>query len=268
MQYDPIKKSLGKFFNQSVWLRKFLYALLDLLLLRSWYIKRELKKWTKIKENDILALDAGSGFGQYTYFLQSLNKNWLVKGVDVKTEQIEDCNLFFTKAKRHHVTFEYGDLTVYKTQKKFDLILCVDVMEHIEDDVSVFNTFGNIIKEGGMLLISTPSDIGGSDVNHEHDASFIDEHVRDGYNKEDITQKLHNAGFSKVKVIYSYGKYGKVAWKLSMKFPISMLNISKLFFILLPFYYLIFYPIAFILNTLDINTSNKQGTGLIVTAEK
>ena len=44
MQYDPIKHSLGKVFNSTPFLRKVFYRLLDLLLLRSWHIRRELKK--------------------------------------------------------------------------------------------------------------------------------------------------------------------------------------------------------------------------------
>ena len=40
------------------------------------------------------------------------------------------------------------------------------------------------------LLISTPSDKGGSDVHNDDEESFIDEHVRDGYSIKDITEKL------------------------------------------------------------------------------
>ena len=141
-------------------------------------------------------------------------------------------------------------------------------MEHIEDDVTVFNNFGKIIKENGLLLISTPSDLGGSDVHQETEDSFIDEHVRDGYNSHDIKQKILNAGFSKVDVIYSYGPWGKAAWKISMKFPITVLNISKLFFIFLPFYYIIFFPLAYLFNAIDLNSDNRKGTGLIVKAVK
>jgi len=40
------------------------------------------------------------------------------------------------------------------------------------------------------LLISTPSDQGGSDAQEEHD-SFIGEHVRDGYAIKEIEEKLN-----------------------------------------------------------------------------
>ena len=47
MHYDPIKRTLGEFFNQTPALRKVFYKLLDLLLLRAWHVHRELKKWRK-----------------------------------------------------------------------------------------------------------------------------------------------------------------------------------------------------------------------------
>ncbi|GAF05379.1 hypothetical protein JCM21142_104111 [Saccharicrinis fermentans DSM 9555 = JCM 21142] len=53
MQYDPIKKSLGKVFNQAPFLRIFFYKLLDLLLLRSWHIRKEIRKWSKKVASDI-----------------------------------------------------------------------------------------------------------------------------------------------------------------------------------------------------------------------
>jgi hypothetical protein len=47
-----------------------------------------------------------------------------------------------------------------------------------------------------------------------------------------------------------------------------MLNVSYLFFILLPFYYLIAFPVSFILNIVDVRSVNGSGTGILVTAEK
>ena len=44
MQYEPIKRSLGRFFTKSLFLRKVLYFLLDLLLLRTWHVRKALKK--------------------------------------------------------------------------------------------------------------------------------------------------------------------------------------------------------------------------------
>ncbi|MCC7534311.1 MAG: class I SAM-dependent methyltransferase [Bacteroidia bacterium] len=266
MEYDPIKKDLGVVFNQSIVLRKLFYKLLDLLLLRSWHIHRELRNWKQFS-SPFTMLDAGSGFGQYSFYIANRNKQCTIDAVDVKEEQIEDCNNFFRKCNLTNVKFSVGDLTKSHATNKYDLVLCVDVMEHILEDVDVFTHFHQSMKSGGMLLISTPSDQGGSNAD-EHGESFIGEHVRDGYPVEEMREKLKKAGFNKSEILYSYGSPGKIAWKLSMKYPMSMLNASKLFFVLLPFYYLVTYPFAYVLNWLDTNQTHKTGTGLIVKAWK
>jgi SAM-dependent methyltransferase len=267
MQYDPIKKGLGAFFNRSPSLRILFYNLLNLLLLRAWHIKKELKKYKKENTGSIRVLDAGIGFGQYTYYMMKLSKSWIITGVDVKTEQIRDCNDFIKKINREHqVNFKVADLTTINEQNTYNLILCVDVMEHIENDVQVFRNFVKSLKPGGVVLISTPSDQGGSDVHDNDTESFIEEHVRDGYNVVEIEEKLRSAGFMKIKSKYSYGKPGKISWRISMKYPIIMLSRSKLFYIILPFYYILTFPFTLLLNFLDVNIKHKSGTGLIVKA--
>ena len=268
MQYDPIKRSLGNVFNKTPFLRIVFYKMLNLLLLRTWHIKNELYKWANEFKGNADILDAGSGYGQYSYFLSNLRKNFKGTAVDVKQEQIDDCNGFFKKINKKNITFKYADLTQFDEKQCYDLILSVDVMEHILEDVKVFENFYKALKNGGTLLVSTPSNEGGSDVNdHEHE-SFIGEHVRDGYGVDEIKTKLEFAGFKNIIVKYSYGVPGNISWKLSMKYPILMLNASKIFFLVLPFYYILLLPLCLSLNWLDTKITHKTGTGLIVKANK
>jgi SAM-dependent methyltransferase len=269
MQYDPIKKSLGNIFNRTPALRILFYRLLDLLLLRSWHIRRELRQLKSGGFAPGKIADAGSGFGQYVHYLSKQFPGASIRGLDIKQEQVDDCNTFFTKiGKGERIRFQFADLTKLDVVEAFDLILCVDVMEHIEEDRLVLGNYHRALKPGGVLLISTPSDQGGSDVHHEHDASFIDEHVRDGYGLEEMKEKLQGAGFLENNIRYSYGKPGKLSWRLSMKYPIQVVNVSKLFLLLLPFYYLLVYPICFFLNISDVRRSHSTGTGLIVVSKK
>jgi SAM-dependent methyltransferase len=277
MEYDPIKRTLGNFFNRTPGARKLFYGLLDTLLLRTWHVKKAIKGFARQNKSNISVLDAGSGFGQYTYYAAKKHPDWKFLGVDVKTEQIEDCKAFFDKIGFEHVEFEYADLTKFIRGNAFDLVFSVDVMEHIEEDVQVFKNMHQSMKNGGLLIISTPSDQGGSDV-HDHtkdeeyrndgSASFIDEHVRDGYNIAEIQDKLRMAGFSRTEARYTYGWPGKISWRLSMKYPILMLNTSRVFFIILPFYFLLTYWFAFLMNILDVKLKHNTGTGLLVKAWK
>jgi SAM-dependent methyltransferase len=269
MQYEPIKKTLGSFFGGPLFIRKIFYILLDILLLRAWHIKKALRNIEFQIPNKATVLDAGSGFGQYSWRMCKMYRDWKIDSVDINRKQIEDCNRFFTlTGLSHRVRFRETDLTLLNNPGVYDLILSVDVMEHIKDDVLVFKNFYNSLKNNGKLIISTPSDKGGSDVHNDEDKSFIDEHVRDGYSIEDISEKLLKAGFHDIRAQYTYGKPGNLSWKLSMKYPIKLINASYLFFILIPFYYLIFFPVSLILNSIDLHLTHKTGTGLLVTASK
>lgn len=270
MQYDPIKRSLGGIFNRSLFLRRLFYRLLDLLLLRAWHVHSELRKWMKDAPVNADILDAGAGFGQYTYWLYTKSWTYNITSVDVKDEQVADCNRFFGRLGAEHVKFSVADLTEFVNDESYDLALSVDVMEHIEEDVLVFSNICRSLKKGGMLLVSTPSDQGGSDVHGDDDDSFIEEHVRDGYNINEIQEKMLSAGFSRVEARYSYGAPGKISWRLSMKYPILFLGkVPRWFgFLILPFYFLVTYPFSFILNFLDVRMKHPTGTGLIVKAWK
>lgn len=268
MEYDPIKNKLGLFFNTSPALRKLFYRLLNLLLLRTWHIHKELRIFEKTAPMKADILDAGSGFGQYSWYMAHRHPEWNIFGVDVKEEQVADCNKFFSEQGKKNVHFEVADLTRFCKPAGFDFALSVDVMEHILEDVQVFKNINASLRENGMLLISTPSDQGGSDAESSEDGSFIGEHVRNGYNIKEIEDKLKTAGFSKVEARYSYGVPGHIAWVLSMKYPMKILSVSKALIILLPFYYLITFPFCLILNSMDANGAHAKGTGLIVRAWK
>lgn len=269
MQYDPVKRQLGSVFNRSPLLRKLFYRLLDLLLLRAWHIHKELRAWAAERKDRALTIyDAGAGYGQYSYWLSGLSPKWSIVAVDVKDEQVADCNAFFRAIGRPQVVFSVDDVTTHVRPEAYELVVCVDVMEHIQEDEQALRCYSTSLKPGGVLIISTPSDQGGSDVHEEGEGSFIEEHVRDGYNIDDIRAKCLRNGFSRVEARYSYGTPGKISWRLSMKWPLLMLNASRIFFLVLPIYYLLAYPVAYVLNWCDVSMKHSTGTGLIVKAWK
>ncbi|MDX2130376.1 MAG: class I SAM-dependent methyltransferase [Chloroherpetonaceae bacterium] len=270
MQYDPIKRSIGNVVRENVLLRKIFYFLLGVLFLREWYVKRELA--SRLRGGRFAMYDAGSGFGQYSYYVASHFPDAEVYAVDVKEEQIDDCKKFFSAAGLRNAQFAVEDLTKVTHHNKFDVILSVDVMEHILDDVAVFRNFHRALKEGGTLIINTPSDLAEDhdhdDHAHEGSMTFVDEHVRDGYSPKDITEKLTVAGFTEIRTSYTYGFWGNLYWHLALKVPLTLLGFSKLLFIFLPMYYLLTFPFALVFMTLDINSMNETGSGIMVVAKK
>lgn len=269
MQYEPIKRSLGLFFSGPLFMRKALYFLMDLLLLRTWHVRKSLRKIRTGLPSDAIILDAGSGMGQYSWRMSRMNPEWKITGIDINSEEVESCNLFFKRSGlAGRVGFRCSDLSEYIEPETYDLVLSVDVMEHIAEDEKVFRNFYASLKKKGVVLISTPSDQGGSDAHGKDDESFIGEHVRNGYGQEEIRTKLCGAGFKDINVSYTYGKHGSISWLLLMKYPVKMLNASRIFYLLLPVYYLVAFPISLILNILDVRFKHSTGTGLLVTARK
>lgn len=271
MHYDPVKDFLGGFFQRSPFLQRVFFALLHLFFLRAWHVKKMLRDlFGRLKDRrPVQVLDAGTGFAQYAYFMVKSFPETHILAVDIKQDYLDSAEQFFNKTKyASQIDFAYEDLTALKTKGPFDLILSVDVMEHIEDDRAVFKNFAGVLNEGGFVVINTPSDQGGSDVTGEDESSFIGEHVRDGYNIDELQDKLRDAGLTPVEAKYTYGKYGSLAWRFLIKYPMIMLSASKLFLILLPFYYIPVFPIGMLLNALDVRTHNETGTGVLVVAQR
>jgi SAM-dependent methyltransferase len=269
MHYDPIKDIFAFILRKFPFLRVLFYKLLDLLFLRSWYVRRELLRIRNVfGKKEISIYDAGSGYGQYTFFMTKHLLPCTVYSVDIKEKWINDSRKFFKQQKLSDVDFAVEDLTKIEHQNRFDLIVCVDVMEHIEEDKKVFSNFYNALKKGGYLLINSPSIYGGSDVHDEKEKSFISEHARDGYSNEDLESKLNPLGFYTYRSRYTYGFWGDKAWRLGIKYPMVMLNVTKVFFIILPFYYLITFPFTLIMMNLDFLTKNRVGSGINFIAKK
>ncbi len=268
--YDPVKDRFARMIRNSNRLRKLFYFLLDLLFLRSWHLRRLLaEKGEEFEEKGLWkVLDAGSGFGQYDYFLLKKFQRVEIYSIDIKDEYLEDNRKFFKQEiDQGRIEFSNENLLELSSDEKFDLILCVDVLEHIEDDVRVINNLSSLIKNDGYFLMHSPSHLSGDDA--EEDDSFVGEHARTGYSKADIEKKLMEADLLPVMTHYTYGSAGRKAWILSIKYPMILFNKIGLFaFVPLLVYYPLILPIVLILNYADLFTKNKKGNGIYAFARK
>jgi len=269
MQYDPIKNIFASAIKKFPFLTILFYRTLDLMFLRSWYVRRELKNLRKLFGNrKISVYDAGTGYSQYSYFMAKNLQPNNIYAIDVKEDWIKNSKTFFKAQNLDNVTFGIEDLTEINHKSRFDLILSVDVMEHIENDVQVFENFYKALNKGGYLIINTPSIYGGSDAHEDEDESFIGEHARVGYSFEDLGNKLEPLGFSIYRKRYTYGNWGVRAWRLGIKYPMLMLNASKFFFFILPFYYILTLPFTLLMMYVDYSGNNKIGAGINLIAQK
>lgn len=269
MDYDPVKDRFGSLVAGSRWRTRLFFRLLHLFFLRAWHVRKALRQALGSGDSAARILDAGTGFGQFAWWIVRRWKRVQIHAVDIKPDYLERAESFLRQeGLSDRVSFAIDDLTALQAQGPFDLILSVDVMEHILEDVQVFTHFHRVLRPGGIVIINTPSDQGGSDSHGDEGESFIGEHVRDGYGREEMRSKLEQAGLEADLIDYTYGPFGSLAWRLTIKWPMVWLNATFWSVVLLPFWYAIVLLPSLVLNALDVSSKNRTGTGLIVVAHR
>src|SRR5690606_33260727 len=139
---------------------------------RTWYVKREFIRVVHGLGSPPRVLDAGTGFGQYTWWIVRKWPMAQVLAVVVKADYLDEFVRVLKSQGVQNVSLNVADLTQATFDPPADIILSVDVMEHIEDDRAVFRNFHESLRPGGFVLVNTPSDLGGSDVDESSDESF------------------------------------------------------------------------------------------------
>lgn len=155
-----------------------------------WYAGRRdivLKIADQIKNSGYLAekpmriLDAGCGTGLNLKYLQS-------RGDSVGLDISEDA-LGFSRARgvRSLICASADKLPLMN--KSFDLVLALDVIEHIEDDNSVIREFNRVLSPGGWLIITVPAFMS---LWSEHDVAV---HHKRRYALHELINILKSGGF-------------------------------------------------------------------------
>lgn len=268
--YDPVKDRFANIIRQSRFLRTLFYKILDLFFLRSWYVRDILRDYGSEfdRRGEWKLLDAGSGFGQYDRFILQEFPRVKVKAVDVKADYLEDSRIYFNKEiSSGRIDFRQEDLLELNYSGQFNFAICIDVLEHIEDDRQVMDNIYRALQSGGFFLMHSPSVYSEEDA--DGDDSFVDEHARVGYSKADIREKLESVGFHIEKTAYTYGNKGHLAWELLIKYPMLWLTKIKLWALpLMAVYYLFTLPVGLALMALDVRDDNERGTGIYALVRK
>jgi len=111
----------------------------------------KLKDVTKpLKKIDIL--DIGCGGGLLSEPMQRLGAN--VTGIDASTKNIKIAKLH---AKKNNLDINYicSSPEKLKIKKKFDVILNMEIIEHVEDVQFFLKSCSKLLKKNGLMFVST-----------------------------------------------------------------------------------------------------------------
>ena len=100
-------------------------------------------------------LDIGSGAGTICFYLGSKEKDIL--GIDISQNAIAACKKSTEFLKLRNVDFQRMNFPHEVPNSRFDLIICSEVLEHLEDDNLAVEKIYSLLNKGGIAIISTPS---------------------------------------------------------------------------------------------------------------
>jgi len=262
---------IARFIGKNNLLRKLAYHIISLTTLREWYIRAALAKIIPRNGCEFTLLDAGSGMGQHAWFVANRYPMARVTAVELDEKQVEDCRWFAEKEGLNNLQFHQADLSTFSTNAKYDSLMCCSVLEHIKEDDSVLESYYDMLKSDGKMLIYVPTGekrvlaFLGRKIHNQLKKSGVKlphQHVR-YYSKDELVARLNDHGFSVDRSMITYGHYGRLAYDV-----VTAVQYHFLFKFLFPFYLLMVHPFILLLMWADYRRNNKQGNGLLVIASK
>ena len=221
--------------------------------LRAQYFQRLIKpfKFTRV-------LDAGCGIGLYSFYLARKNPLATIDACDYDSHLIEAGKEMLNRLDLSNVNIFQADLTEFSESDKYELIICQDVIDQIEDDEHLIRSFHRALKDSGTLYLAIP--------HQRHTKRYFTRfewvsdkrHVREGYTEQGLAELLENNGFKTKYIRNVWGIFGEGCMELYM---LTLLHLP------LPFAALLF-PLLSIISLLDMIMRNSKGYGLIVIAQK
>jgi len=103
------------------------------------------------KGKNILDIASGTGYGS-KMLLDAGAKS--VLGVDIDRKLVNYSKEIY---KTKNIEFQLGDITTFKINSKFDMITCFETIEHIKDDNLAIQNLFSLLKDDGLLFISSPN---------------------------------------------------------------------------------------------------------------
>jgi glycosyltransferase involved in cell wall biosynthesis len=155
-------------------------------------------------------LEAGSGIGNLTELFLDRER---LACVDLDPFYVERLNQRYGHLA--NLSFHEADLSQLENcsqlrQAKLDTVVCINVLEHIEDDEKVLRNFYQLLRPGGHALLLVPAD--------PRLYSAVDKtlgHYR-RYTREEMVAKMQQAGFDVVES-KGFNRLGSLGWFVSGK---------------------------------------------------
>lgn len=199
-----------------------------------------------------IILDAGCGDGRYSFWLSRLFPDAEIFACDFSPEAMEKVPKW---VKKKRISFFICNLSGPGfAEEKFDLIVSVDVLEHVWEDKKAIQNLAGGLKKDGFLAIHTPRTEW--DYLHFLKRPVQADHVRDGYDPAELKKMAENEGLAVVTFQYTSKFFGSMAREIGV-----LIEENKLLRFLL-------FPLLRIISKMDSLCPENKGNDVLILAQK
>ena len=201
-------------------------------------------------------LDAGCGSGSYAIRCALTYPKSEIVGCDLDEVAVKQAQARGDALGLQRLHFQRANLTTDLGEDRYDVILCVDILEHIESVELALEAMHRALKPGGHLVVHVPATPQRRFLPwlrnwHQHD------HVREGFDLASFRTLLTASGLSVDSSKATFGWAGVLAWDVyqtlrSVARPLGLLA----------------FPIVAVAAFLDGRLSATRGNALLVVAHK
>ena len=104
----------------------------------------------KYKKGKLKILDVGSGHGFMPFFSDT---SWTIYGIDIDSNRIRRAN----KAHHPNAIFMKGDAENFNFSQRFDVVLALDVIEHLDYPEKCLELISKHLVNNGLLIVLNPN---------------------------------------------------------------------------------------------------------------
>lgn len=234
--------------------------------LRIWHIIRELKRLKLWGRPELTVLDAGGGEGAFAYYLARSFPGWKIAVVDDSEPAMARGREIKKKLALENLELRKKDLTALDETNRYDLVICSDVLEHIQADDVVVESLARALKPNGVVIITSPSVPQPKHLSlvawREKKIGFTPEdygHVRDGYSESRLQELFESAGLNVKQVRWTFGKFGTLMFDLFFVTGDNKPN---------PVVYALLFPLYMALSALDLWLPASHGAAILGVGQK
>jgi 2-polyprenyl-3-methyl-5-hydroxy-6-metoxy-1,4-benzoquinol methylase len=248
------------------------HAAIHVTTLRSWYVRRALRRHLPGLCHGATIVDLGCGSGDHLFY--TLRRRPDLRGIGI--DRSETCVALC----RHHAPphgaaraeFRHQNLDENASLPGNEMTLCIGMLQYVEYDYALLRAARASLSDSGRLLLYVP-------VRNERLTRFYRRFVEGGgqdydavqkrrrvYEPDDVQAMLRTSGLVPDDVEFSYGWFGKLAFELRAGVLHGLLRGGAVVRMAAALAGLLGLPAFFVLMAADYLLPVRRGNGMVVVA--